>query len=89
MVVSAFKTVDSLIQKRNLSRLESDFISCHPLGTDLDVLQMVSNLADWFMGTVQYNNEKRLAINIKSVCEIMTKSPSAYQNLVGLNKVSD
>lgn len=88
MAISAFNMVDSLIQKRNLSKLESDFVSCLPLGTDLDVLQMVSNLADLFMSVVQYNGP--VAPNIKSVCEIMTKhSPIAYQNLVALNKVSD
>lgn len=88
MAISAFNMVDSLIQKRNLSELESDFVSCLPLGTDLDVLQMVSNLADLFMSVVQYNGP--VAPNIKSVCEIMTKhSPIAYQNLVALNKVSD
>lgn len=87
VVRNAFAKVDELIQKRDLSRLGSDFLSCQPLGSDLDVLWMANNLADVFMGTVQYNNEHYSSMNIKSMCEVMTQGPDAYQNLASLNKI--
>lgn len=87
MVRSAFHAVDDLLSSKNLTKLSRDFLSCQPVATEEDIFQFVSNLADIFMGTVQYNNEDSLAMNIKQVCQTMTQGQDAYQNLIGLNKV--
>lgn len=83
----AFQVVDSMLSNKELKRLEADFISCKPIEGEYDVYQFVSNLADVFMGTVQYNDEIP-GQTISSLCEAMAKSGEAYQRLIELNKVS-
>ena len=70
-------------------QLAADFGSCQPISSKEDIFQFASNLADVFMGTVQYNNEMP-GRNVASLCKNMTK-PGAdpYQSLVALNKVSN
>lgn len=85
-VRQAFRTVDDLLKKGNLTKLSADFLSCKPIQTDDDIFQFASNLADVFMGTVQYNDELPGSLDIKSVCEIMTQDADDYQNLMTLNQ---
>jgi serine protease 16 len=85
-VRSAFKQVDDLLDEKNFDKLSKDFLSCSPIGDNsLDIFQFVSNLADIFMGIVQYNNEGSDS-NVKSICAAMTSTSDAYQNLVTVNK---
>jgi len=87
MVRSAFRAVDDILSQGNLTKLSRDFLSCQPVVSQEDIYQFASNLAGEFMGTVQYNNEASLTMNIKQVCQTMTQGDDAYQNLVVLNKV--
>lgn len=85
-VKSAFKAVDKLIEDGQLGKLSLEFISCKPILTDaLDLYAFVSNLADVFMGTTQYNNQGTSNFTIESVCSIMTSHPAPYDALVHLN----
>ena len=68
--------------------LEQDFQSCEPLKGRKDVYQFASNLADAFMGVVQYNLEMP-GQSITELCEQMTVSPDSYANLKRLYKVSN
>src|SRR6218665_1274134 len=87
MVRSAFRAVDDLLSQGNLTKLSHDFLSCKPVVSQEDIFQFVSNVADAFMGTVQYNNKSPLTMNIERVCQIMMQGQDAYQNLIILNKV--
>ena len=86
MVREAFKTVDLLISKHQLAKLEKDFSSCKPLDAKKDIFWFASNLADIFDGVIQYNNEMP-TMNISSLCSVMTKPGVAYDNLMTLSKV--
>ncbi|XP_015746357.2 thymus-specific serine protease [Python bivittatus] len=89
MVREAFSAVDSLVRARRLAKLAVDFRSCRPLEGDRDCQDLVGNLADIFMGAVQYNNEGVQWANVHSLCNMMTNSStgSPYQRLVAVNLV--
>ncbi|XP_039627224.1 thymus-specific serine protease [Polypterus senegalus] len=77
-VRKAFQVVDKMLEAGNLSVLEKDFFSCGNLSLPEDQSQLVSNLADIFMGAVQYDQEIT-GSNIADVCNIMTSGPSYIQ----------
>jgi serine protease 16 len=82
----AFRQIDIMIAKGLHSQLARDFVSCAPIVYELDVYMFVSNLADIFMGIVQYNNEDLGGMNISVVCDMMTlQNRSAYGSLVQLH----
>ncbi|XP_070578228.1 thymus-specific serine protease-like [Ptychodera flava] len=83
-VKAAFKTVDQLIQEKQFEKLRKDFISCDDITNPNDTATFISNLADLFMGVVQYNNEMP-KWTIEFVCENMTKPGNPYDNLVKLS----
>jgi len=80
-VRSAFKVVDVMMAAGNWSQLSTDFQSCLPLSLGLDAFQFVSNLADVFMSTVQYNNEAP-SFNVENICEVMLVPGDVYRNLI-------
>ncbi|KAK2164995.1 hypothetical protein LSH36_56g00011 [Paralvinella palmiformis] len=86
-VKSAFKVVDLKICNGELKQLASDFLSCESLeNTTYGLFQFVSNLADVFMGTVQYNDEKP-GVTVTKICDLMTQPGDPYDNFKILNKL--
>ncbi|XP_048339123.1 thymus-specific serine protease-like, partial [Sphaerodactylus townsendi] len=85
-VAEAFSTVDSLIHAKQLEKLAKDFRSCGALKGTSDLIEMVSNLADIFMGAVQYNDEGGQWAIVANLCRIMTnRTDSPYQRLTVIN----
>ncbi|KAF7242447.1 Thymus-specific serine protease [Varanus komodoensis] len=85
-VAEAFSAVDSLVRAGQLARLARDFRSCRALQGPDDSMELLGNLADIFMGPVQYNAESPLW-TVAHACGPMTdrsKGP-AYQRLVAAN----
>ncbi|XP_078236223.1 thymus-specific serine protease isoform X1 [Pogona vitticeps] len=89
-VMEAFLSVQHLVRAGQLTTLAKDFRSCGALEGFNDCLEMLSNLADIFMGAVQYNNEGgALWGNVASLCRIMinNNTGSPYQRLIEANNV--
>ncbi|XP_066494796.1 thymus-specific serine protease [Tiliqua scincoides] len=88
-VAEAFSTVDSLLRAGELDRLAKDFLSCEPLEGPDDYTLLVSNLADNFMGTVQYNDEGIPSANVRLLCGLMTNrsAGSTYQRLIATSNM--
>ncbi|XP_015277190.1 PREDICTED: thymus-specific serine protease, partial [Gekko japonicus] len=87
-VAEAFSAVDSLIHAGQLEKLAGDFRSCKPLNGTADLVDMVSSLADIFMGAVQYNDEGVQGSSVAGLCKLMTnQSGSPYQKLMVINKM--
>ncbi|XP_077192685.1 thymus-specific serine protease isoform X2 [Paroedura picta] len=87
-VAEAFSTVDSLIHTGQLEKLVKDFCSCGFLNGTADLVDLVSSLADIFMGAVQYNDEGISWGNVASLCHIMTnRTCDPYQRLMFVNKM--
>ncbi|XP_063793920.1 thymus-specific serine protease [Pseudophryne corroboree] len=83
-VRDAFRIVDRLLQTGNVTQLEKDFFSCAPLRAPDDYIEFVSNLADIFMGAVQYNKETA-GSDVQKVCGSMITADSAYEGLKSVN----
>jgi serine protease 16 len=75
-----------MIDNGDLKQLENDFYACAAIDGKKDIYQFVSNLADAFMGVVQYNLEVP-GQTISSLCQQMTSSEDSYANLQVLFKV--
>ncbi|XP_039225125.1 thymus-specific serine protease [Crotalus tigris] len=86
-VREAFSSVDSMVRAGWLAKLGIDFHSCSPLQGDRDCQALVTNLADIFMGVVQYNNAIILWSSVRNICSIMTNSSigSPYRRLIVIN----
>ncbi|XP_069500482.1 thymus-specific serine protease [Ambystoma mexicanum] len=86
-IVEAFLMVDHMLQAGNISQLEKDFSSCESLKGSDDYMEFVSNLADLFMGVVQYNMEIP-GNDISKLCSIMTdeKLGTSYDRLMVINQ---
>uniref|UniRef100_A0A8C8REL7 Serine protease 16 n=1 Tax=Pelusios castaneus TaxID=367368 RepID=A0A8C8REL7_9SAUR len=87
-VVQAFSAVDERLDAGRLAELEKDFHSCGPLREPSDREQLASNLADIFMGAVQYNSEGFQDGSVAKLCHIMLDEGlgSPYQRLMAVNK---
>lgn len=86
---AGFRAVDAKLKAGNLSELQKDFLSCGSLVLREDQSELVSNLADIFMGTVQYNHEGA-GYDIAAVCDIMVgggEGESSYTRLTHVLKV--
>ncbi|XP_068105558.1 thymus-specific serine protease-like [Hyperolius riggenbachi] len=83
-VRESFRVVESLLQAGNATQLEKDFSSCNPLHAPDDYTEFVSNLADIFMGAVQYNNEIPSS-DVRKICDTMVKASTPYQGLKIVN----
>ncbi|KAK6470690.1 thymus-specific serine protease [Huso huso] len=87
-VSAGFRAVDAKLKAGNLSELQKDFLSCGSLVLPEDQSELVSNLADIFMGTVQYNHEGA-GYDIAAVCDIMVgggEGESSYTRLTHVLK---
>jgi Serine carboxypeptidase S28 len=69
-----------------LTQLASDFHSCHPIASDLDVYSLAANIGGIFQGIVQYNNMAP-SFNVEQICEAMIARGSPYRNLVDIHEV--
>ncbi|CAH2314237.1 thymus-specific serine protease [Pelobates cultripes] len=87
LIRRGFQRVDSLLKLGNVTQLEKDFFSCEALRGPDDFSEFVSNLADIFMGAVQYNGEIK-GNDVQGLCQIMTTEgmKSAYEGLKKVNK---
>lgn len=81
--------MDSMVRAEWLTKLSIDFHSCSPLQGEKDCQALVTNLADVFMGVVQYNNPLIPWSSVSYICGIMTNSSigSPYQRLIATNLV--
>nr|XP_032651508.1 thymus-specific serine protease [Chelonoidis abingdonii] len=86
-VAKAFSAVDQRLHAGRLAELEKDFRSCGPLTEPDDRGELASNLADIFMGAVQYNDEGFQGGTVAKLCSIMndTGLGSPYQRLITVN----
>ncbi|XP_042343077.1 thymus-specific serine protease [Plectropomus leopardus] len=76
-VRDAFAAVEALMS-RNVSQVAVDF-GCCQIPKDLDdQIELMQNLADIIMGTVQYNEEGVL-MSINDICGVMTNKSEAYE----------
>lgn len=85
-VRESFKEVDSILHTGNVSKLEKDFSSCSPLHAPNDYGEFVTNLADIFMGAVQYNMESP-GSDVRKICEQIVGAESAYEGLRIVNSM--
>ncbi|XP_075043004.1 thymus-specific serine protease [Mixophyes fleayi] len=85
-VRESFRVVDSVLQTGNVTQLEKDFFSCAPLHGPDDYTEFVSNLADIFMGAVQYNMESA-GCDVRKICQSMISAKSAYEGLRIVNSM--
>ncbi|XP_072247877.1 thymus-specific serine protease [Leuresthes tenuis] len=92
-VREAFTAVEAALMGGNSSQVARDF-SCCQIPKDLDdQIELVQNLADIVMGTVQYN-EEGVFMSIKDLCGVMTNTSEkyvqhmeAYDRLVKLSQI--
>ncbi|XP_041796642.1 thymus-specific serine protease [Chelmon rostratus] len=92
-VREAFAAVEAALMGGNASQVAEDF-GCCQIPKDLDdQIELMQNLADIFMGTVQYNEEGVL-MSINDICAVMTNKSEthvveveAYNRLVKLAQV--
>uniref|UniRef100_UPI001ED81C5E thymus-specific serine protease n=1 Tax=Scatophagus argus TaxID=75038 RepID=UPI001ED81C5E len=77
-VREAFAAVEAAVMGGNASQVARDF-GCCQMPKDLDdQIELMQNLADIFMGTVQYNEEGVL-MSIDEICGVMTNKSDAYE----------
>ncbi|KAM4628161.1 thymus-specific serine protease [Polymixia lowei] len=86
-VRDAFDAVEAALRGGNASQVATDF-NCCEIPKDLDdQIELMQNLADIVMGTVQYN-EEMVVMSIDKLCDIMTnKSEEVYDRLVKLVEI--
>nr|XP_020442276.1 thymus-specific serine protease-like isoform X1 [Monopterus albus]XP_020442287.1 thymus-specific serine protease-like isoform X1 [Monopterus albus]XP_020442296.1 thymus-specific serine protease-like isoform X1 [Monopterus albus] len=76
-VQEAFAAVEGALMGGNASQLAKDF-GCCQIPKDLnDQIELMENLADIVMGTVQYNEEGVL-MSINELCSVMTNDSGTY-----------
>ncbi|XP_017295714.1 thymus-specific serine protease [Kryptolebias marmoratus] len=92
-VQEAFAAVEAALMSGNSSQLAKDFGCCQNPKNPDDQMELMQNLADIIMGTVQYNEEGVL-MSISELCDVMTNSSGeneaemgAYSHLVKLSKI--
>ncbi|CAN9511115.1 unnamed protein product [Ophioblennius macclurei] len=73
----AFSAVEAALMGGNTSQVAMDFNCCQiPTDPD-DQVELMQNLADIVMGTVQYN-EERVLMSIQELCHVMTSRKEQY-----------
>jgi hypothetical protein len=87
---SAANTVADLIAQGENSagwaQLASDFHTCNPITSNLDMAVMLSDLMGNVQGTIQYNNEHNGVMNATDICKTMLDTThDAYTNFVALS----
>lgn len=93
VVREAFAAVEAALMGGNASQLAVDFGCCQIPKDSADQVELMQNLADIFMGTVQYNEEGAL-MSIEELCGVMTNNSQthdaeveAYNRLVKVAQV--
>ncbi|CAG06424.1 unnamed protein product, partial [Tetraodon nigroviridis] len=77
-VQKAFTAVEAQLMVGNASQVASDFGCCQtPKNLD-DQIELMQNLADVFMGAVQYN-EEGVYMSISDLCKVMTRQNGTYE----------
>lgn len=69
------------------AQAQSLFNLCTPIVTNNDVYTFISNIADPFMETVQYNAEIRGQPTISDVCQYMINASDPLTGLVNVNSL--
>lgn len=69
-----------------MTLLETDFQTCSPIKTELDLAVLLSDLMGNVQGTVQYNNEHNGVLNVTDICKTMLSTTDNYANFVELQK---
>ncbi|KAM9359152.1 thymus-specific serine protease [Symphorus nematophorus] len=77
-VREAFAAVEAALMGGNTSQVAMDFGCCQIPKDHDDQIELLQNLADIFMGTVQYNEEGVL-MSINDVCGVMTNKSGAHE----------
>jgi hypothetical protein len=72
------------IGSAGFKQLEADFNTCSPIGSELDLAVLLSDLMGNIQGVVQYNNPNA-AMNVASLCAAMAKSADPYADFVVLS----
>ncbi|KAM7399701.1 hypothetical protein PAMP_018949 [Pampus punctatissimus] len=78
VVRRAFAAVEAVLMGGNASQVAADFGCCQIAEDPDDQIELMQNLADIFMGTVQYNEEGVL-MSIHEVCDVMTNRSGVYE----------
>ncbi|KAL6467730.1 hypothetical protein MHYP_G00234070 [Metynnis hypsauchen] len=86
-VRESFATLEAALLGGNETQVGKDFCCCETPKSPEDQAELLKNVADIFMGTVQYNEEVGL-LTITRLCDIMTEAQAegeeAYHRLVKL-----
>ncbi|XP_028275788.1 thymus-specific serine protease [Parambassis ranga] len=92
-VREAFAAVEAALMSGNTSQVAKDFDCCQIPSAADDQAELMQNLADIFMGTVQYNEEGVL-MSINELCGVMTntseeydKAMEGYNSLIKLSQI--
>ncbi|CAG6006884.1 unnamed protein product, partial [Menidia menidia] len=81
-VQEAFNVVEAALIGGNFSQVAKDFSCCQiPKNLD-DQIELMQNLADILMGTVQYNEESVL-MSISDLCGVMTNISEKHEGRMG------
>ncbi|CAK6974988.1 LOW QUALITY PROTEIN: thymus-specific serine protease [Scomber scombrus] len=78
VVRKAFVALEAALMGGNASQVALDFGCCQFAENPDDQIELIQNLADIFMGTVQYNEEGVL-MSIQEVCDVLTNTSTAYE----------
>ncbi|XP_035809242.2 thymus-specific serine protease isoform X2 [Amphiprion ocellaris] len=77
-VREAFAAVEAALVGGNVSQVAKDFGCCQIPKDHYDQVELMQNLADIVMGTVQYNEEGVL-MSINELCGVMTNASEKYE----------
>jgi len=84
-LASAAQTVADLVRSGDYNKLSTDFKTCAPLESRLDISTFMSVLMGNIQGVVQYNNEGS-GLNVSNVCSTMTADLSTpYDSFMKVN----
>ncbi|XP_047450601.1 thymus-specific serine protease [Mugil cephalus] len=84
-VREAFVAVEAALMSGNISQVAMDFGCCQIPKDPADQTELMQNLADIFMGAVQYNEEGVL-MPIKELCGVMTNTSEEFEEEVDAYK---
>ncbi|KAM9853532.1 thymus-specific serine protease [Aulostomus maculatus] len=73
----AFAAVEASLMEGNADKVAVDFGCCQIPSNHDDQIELMQNLADIVMGTVQYNDEGVL-MSIHELCDVMTNRSRSY-----------
>lgn len=83
-LAEAAGNVADMVHAGQMAQLSTDFKTCLPMESSLDVATFMTVVMGYLQGTVQYNNEGA-AYNVTDVCATMDREGSAYDAFLALN----